>query len=184
MEFLFAIIVLFISLAVKGAEKAGKAARDADRKEAAEFAARQQPGRTNPSSAFEQARQRATQNQRARQRAQSEAARRTPDPGRVSAQSVAQSSKQAAARRKAAAQKAMQGDILMRPVVTRREKFERSSAYERSNLMDVQYTSNGCGCTTGKGNASSGKAHGFSSATYDEERFFKESREICSGKWS
>ena len=193
MEFLFAIIVLFISLAVKGAEKAGKAARDADRKEAAEFAARQQTGRTNPGSAFEQARQRATQNQRAtgssafaqaKRQGTKEVFSNAPDPGRVSAQSVAQSSKQAAARRKAAAQKAMQGDILMRPVVTRREKFERSSAYERSNLMDVQYTSNGCGCTTGKGNASSGKAHGFSSATYDEARFFKESREICSGKWS
>ncbi len=183
MELIFAIIVIVLAIMSENAKKQKRA--DRQLKNILEVRTEQQSGgRVNPGSAFEQARQRAFQNQRAQQRAQSEASRRAPDPGRVSAQSVAQTRKQAAAQHKAAAKSAMQGDILMRPVVTRREKFERSSAYEHSNRMDVQYTTNGCGCTTGKGNASSGKAHGFSSAMYDENRFFKESREICSGKWS
>ncbi len=211
MEIIFAIIAIVIAITSENKKRQKQAAQQM--KNILEIRAEQQSnGRVNPSSAFEQARQRATQNQRAQQRTQRETSARSADPGRVnvtdtafsqvrrqgtkavfpkndpgrvSAQSVAQSSKLAEEQRKERAQAAMRsGDPLMRPVVTRREKFERDSAYEKSNRMDVQYTSNGCGCTTGKGNASSGKAHGFSSAMYDENRFFKESREICSGNWS
>lgn len=184
MEIILAIIAIVIAVMSENAKKQKKASTMM--KNILEETAKAQPqGRVNTSSAFEAARQRATQNQRAQQRAQTEAAAGKPDPGRVSAAGVARTRKQAAQQRKAQAQAAaLSGDPLMRPVVTRREKFERSSAYEHSNRMDVRYTSNGCGCSTGKGNASSGKAHGFSSATYDEARFFKESREICSGNWS
>lgn len=210
MEIILAIIAIVIAVMSENAKKQKKAATMI--KDILEETANlQSQGRVNPSSAFENARQRATQNQRAQQRAQSEAAAGKPDPGRVatgtafsqvrrqgvkavfpkndpgrvSAQSVAQTKKESQQQRKQQAQAAaFSGDPLMRPVVTRREKFERGSAYEHSNRMDVRYTSNGCGCSTGKGNASSGRAHGFSSATYDEARFFKESREICSGNWS
>ena len=105
------------------------------------------------------------------------------DPGRVSAQQARQShpSQPQKSEYRSASGK---NSPLMRKKVTQREKFERSSAYESSNLMDVQYTSNGCGCSTGMGNAASGSAHGHSSAMYDENRFFKESRAICAGKWS
>jgi hypothetical protein len=105
------------------------------------------------------------------------------DPGRVSAQQARQKhpSRPERSEYRSASGK---NSPLMRKTVTRREKFERSLAYENSNLLDVQYTSNGCGCSTGEGNAASGSAHGRSSAIYDENRFFKESRKICAGKWS
>lgn len=181
-EILFAIAAIVVAILSDQAKKQKKAARQTEN--SAENTVSRQ-GRVNPSSAFEQARQRATQNQRAQQRAQSTAAAGRPDPGRVSAAGVAQSKEQATRQRKQQAQEAMlRGDPLMRPVVTKRERFERSSAYESSNRMDVRYTTSGCGCSTGKGNGSSGKAHGFSSAAYDEEKFFRESREICSGNWS
>lgn len=103
--------------------------------------------------------------------------RASADPGRVSAASVA--------RNKQNRRPVVDGQTVYRgKPQTKRERFERESAYETSNVMDVRYTSNGCGCTTGKGNASSGSRHGSSSAIYDETRFFKESREICSGNWS
>ena len=103
--------------------------------------------------------------------------RASADPGRVSAASVA--------RNKQNRRPVVDGQTVYRgKPQTKRERFERESAYETSNVMDVRYTSNGCGCTTGKGNASSGSRHGSSSAIYDEARFFKESREICSGNWS
>ena len=184
MEIILAIIGIVIAIMSENAKKQKKATQQM-KNILEQNASQQSQGRVNTSSAFEQARQRATQNQRAQQRTQSTAAARRPDPGRVSAQSAAQNKQKAENQRKQREQTAMQnGDILMRPVMTKREKFERGSAYEHSNRMDVRYTSNGCGCSTGKGNASSGKAHGFSSATYDEEKFFKESREICSGNWS
>lgn len=101
----------------------------------------------------------------------------TADPGRVSAASVA--------RNKQKSRSVTDGQTVYRGKSKRkREQFERESAYENSNTMDVRYTSNGCGCTTGKGNSASGSRHGRSSAIYDEARFFKESREICSGNWS
>lgn len=105
------------------------------------------------------------------------------DPGRVSAQQARQShpSQPKKTEYRSASGK---NSPLMRKTLTQREKFERKSAYENSNRMDVRYTTSGCGCSTGVGNASSGKAHGFSSAMYDENRFFKESRKICSGNWS
>ena len=103
--------------------------------------------------------------------------RATADPGRVSAASVA--------RNKQYTRPVTDGQTVYRgKPKSKREKFERESAYENSNTMDVRYTSNGCGCTTGKGNSASGSRHGKSSAMYDEARFFQESREICSGNWS
>lgn len=173
---IFGVVVFVIYFIVQSKAQQKKAAKKM--KNILEIRAEQQSsGRTTPSPAFEQARQRAVRNQRT--------VNRTPDPGRVSAASVARGQKKAAERRREKAQAAIHtAGPFMRPVVTQREKFERSSAYETSNRMDVRYTSQGCGCSTGKGNAASGAAHGATSAIYDEARFFKESREICSGKWS
>ena len=67
---------------------------------------------------------------------------------------------------------------------TGREKWEESSVYEHSNSMDVRYTSRGCGCYGEGDSTSAGRKHGYSSASYDEQRFFNESRAICSGNWS
>lgn len=207
MELIFAIIFIGIAIISENTKRRKKDVQQM--KSILEQNAKQQSqGRVNTSSAFEQARQRATQTQRAQQRVQNEAAAGRPDPGRVnagsafsqvrrqgtkavfpkqdpgrvSAQSAAQTKRKAEQLRRER-EKAARESNPFQPM-TQREKFERNSAYEHSNRMDVRYTSNGCGCSTGKGSTSSGKAHGFSSATYDEEKFFRESREICSGNWS
>lgn len=190
MEIIFAIIAIVIAIMSENAKKQKKAQQQVKNilSQAQEMQSRQSD-QGNPGSAFEQARQRATGSGNSAfsqvKRQGTRAVFAQNDPGRVSSQGVAQSKKEAAQARRQAAQAAMeQASPLMRPVVTKREKFERSSAYETSNRMDVRYTSNGCGCTTGKGNAAYGSAHGRTNAMYDEERFFKESREICSGNWS
>lgn len=162
MEIILGIIAIVIAVMSENAKKQKKAAGQM-KEILAEAAQSLQNGRVSTGSAFEQARQRATQSQQ----------KEGGDPGRVTAQSAARQKQQ---------RKQMEA-AAPRPR-TRREAFERSSAYEQSNRMDVRYTSNGCGCSTGRGNASSGKAHGSSSAAYDEEKFFRESREICSGNWS
>lgn len=67
---------------------------------------------------------------------------------------------------------------------TQRERWEESSTYEHSNYMDVRYTARGCGCYGEGDSTSAGRKHGFRSATYDEQKFYQESRAICSGNWS
>lgn len=190
MEIIFAIIFIVFAIVSENMKKQKKA-QEKMKEILSEVQKMQppQPGRVNPGSAFEQARQRATGNGNSAfaqaKRQGTRAVFSQNDPGRVTTQSVAQSKKAAEKTRQQKAKKAVENaSPLMRPVVTNREKFERSSAYENSNRMDVQYTSNGCGCTTGKGNAAYGSSHGRTNAMYDEDKFFKESREICSGNWS
>ncbi len=186
MEFLFAIIAIALAILSENAKKQKKAQQQM--KNILSAAQKMQStGRVNPGSAFEQARQRATGSgsgafAQARRQG-TKAVFPQNDPGRVSAQSAAQN-KQAAEQMRRERAEIERSKTPLRPAVTKREQFERSSAYEHSNWMDARYTSNGCGCTTGKGNAAYGSAHGRTNAMYDEERFFKESREICSGNWS
>ena len=179
MEFIFAIIAIAIAISSENKKRKKRAAKQMQT--ILEIRAEQQGSTTvstwnnntgSGNSAFSQVKRQGTK-----------AVFPSDDPGRVSAQQAKQShpSQSQKTEYRSASGK---DSPLMCKTVTKREKFERKSAYENSNWMDVRYTTSGCGCSTGVGNASSGKAHGFSSAMYDENRFFKESRKICSGNWS
>ena len=175
MEFLFAIFAIMIAVMSESAKKKKKTQQAQAQREDPVMTFVQtvrQTAQSGSGSAFSQVKRQGTR-----------AVFPSNDPGRVSAQQARQShpSQPQKSEYRSASGK---NSPLMRKKVTQRDKFERSSAYESSNLMDVQYTSNGCGCSTGMGNGASGSAHGHSSAMYDENRFFKESRKIGAGKWS
>ena len=176
MEFLFAIFAIMIAVMSESAKKKKKTQQAQAQREDPVMTFVQtvrQTAQSGSGSAFSQVKRQGTR-----------AVFPSNDPGRVSAQQARQShpSQPQKSEYRSASSK---NSPLMRKKVTQRDKFERASTnYDTSNLMDVQYTSNGCGCSTGEGNAASGSAHGRSSAIYDENRFFKESRKICAGKWS
>lgn len=63
------------------------------------------------------------------------------------------------------------------------DSLDKTFGRKTSNAADIKYTAHGCGCNE-SGEASAGRAHGYSNAKYDEDRFFEEAQEMRKGNWT